>query len=75
MSKTESKMAMRTMILFIFVFFRGKITMIQFHYNNEMYGKQGQTEHSLTAPTSLLSSPMPKATVATTFQKQKNASQ
>lgn len=49
--------------------------MIQFHYNNEMYGKQGQTEHLLTAPTSLLSSPMPKATVATTFQKQKNAIQ
>lgn len=49
--------------------------MIQFHYNNEMYEKQGQAEHLLTAPTSLLSSPMPKATVATTFQKQKNAIQ
>lgn len=31
--------------------------------------EETRIEHSLTAPTSLLSSPMPNATVATTFQK------
>lgn len=36
-----------------------------------MKKKKERQENSLTAPTSLLSSPMPNATVATTFQQQK----